>query len=146
MKIIRRFVITNSYKPIDTSIIKLGDTIDFDCYIQRFKDLVVIIYAGTTITQKELNALERTSNHFIASFEYDAYNKIIEKRSSEDQVVVKEYITCDEFSKLTNSSLEATDSQIEHFYQSSLQVVKIFFTNNQELPKINCIFSLIKYL
>ena len=49
MKKIRRIKITDAYKPMDMSIFKIDDVIDFDCYIQRFNGFVIILTQGTKL-------------------------------------------------------------------------------------------------
>jgi putative nucleotidyltransferase with HDIG domain len=44
--------IDHQYFPLGPSFLKVGTTIDFDCYIKRFKDYVIIIESGTEITQE----------------------------------------------------------------------------------------------
>ncbi|MDX1295148.1 MAG: HD domain-containing protein [Sulfurimonadaceae bacterium] len=44
--------IDHQYFPLGPSFLKIGTTIEFDCYIKRFKDYVVIIESGTQITQE----------------------------------------------------------------------------------------------
>lgn len=50
-KIIKIFL-NQGFTPINQSVFKLGTTIDFNCYIQRFNGFVIVIEKGTLLDKK----------------------------------------------------------------------------------------------
>ncbi len=103
MKKIVQTKIDFNYLSIDPSSIVIGTVIEFDCYIKRYRDYVIIIDKGTKITQSLYDHLHRQKNIYIhqlgqEAYSHDASGHQISKEisnSSITQEVVQEVIYSD---------------------------------------------------
>lgn len=71
-KIIRR-VINHNYTFINPDTIVVGSTINFDCYIKRFGDFVIIIERGTLITSELARKVKQNDKLYISVHEKEAF-------------------------------------------------------------------------
>lgn len=71
-KIIRR-VINHNYTFINPDTIVVGSTINFDCYIKRFGDFVIIIERGTLITSELAHRVQQNDKLYISVHEREAF-------------------------------------------------------------------------
>jgi HD-GYP domain-containing protein (c-di-GMP phosphodiesterase class II) len=62
-----------NYLSIDPTMITVGTIIEFDCYIKRYRDYVIIIDKGTKITQTLYDNLSKHKNIYIHQLGQEAY-------------------------------------------------------------------------
>ncbi|QSZ41334.1 HD domain-containing protein [Sulfurimonas aquatica] len=137
MRKIKRIKITSTFKPMDMSQVKVGDVIDFDCYIQRFDDMVIIITAGTKITDKEITLLSKSDKHFV---EYKEYKRLFPDAQKEESMV-----SCYSLKdKLQDKQIDYT-SESKKVYDSIVHYMEGHFTKKHKL-KLECIDEYIHFL
>ena len=77
-KVVRR-VINHKYTTLKSDILIEGAVVDFDCYIKRFNNYVIIIEAGTLITAELAAKLRRIEKIYIAIHDTDKMREYIER-------------------------------------------------------------------
>ncbi|MBU0720547.1 HD domain-containing protein [bacterium] len=142
MKKITQVAITDSYKPINVSYIKVGDTLEFDCYVQRFKDFVIIISAGTLISEQDVKLLKNTDSHYVKSTEHEKYLKLVAR--DEDELIVENVvIDCDEIASGYFEQKDNVEENAKVIYFSIAEVMKKFFDAGADINQ-ECIDELIR--
>jgi len=138
MKKIKKIIISDSYKPVDMAIYKINDILKFDCYVQRFRNFVVIIQAGTKLSTKDVTLLSKTDRHYI---KYSDYKRVFgeETEEKEHEEVM---LSCEELDELNNKN---DTEKVKILYYSLINHLEKYFLHvsefNQEcLDKYIAIF------
>lgn len=95
-KVIKIFL-NNGFTPINNSVFKLGTSIGFDCYIQRFNGFVILIEKGTFLNQKIYNKITR--NHlpiYVDNMSYQLYKHYAIQHQDLGKETLKEKCNFDE--------------------------------------------------
>ncbi len=87
MKRVVQRQIDHHYLPITAETLSVGSTIDFDCYIKRFNGYVIIIEAGTTITEDLAAKLARQSQVYISRAHHERYAAYCRNHDCETGIV-----------------------------------------------------------
>ena len=127
---LRRIQLSKSYKPIDISFLKIGDLIEFDCYVQRFKDFVIIISAGTTLSEKHLRLLSNSDRHYVKYDQHELYKKLL---PSEGQLTDKKTISLEDLDAQGLELYETLEEKLEVLYTSLAQMMYDYFDHSLEL-------------
>ena len=139
MKKIRRIKITDAYKPMDMSIFKIGDIIDFDCYIQRFNGFVIILTQGTKLDERDIKLLEKSDKHFIV---YSTYKTLVENSVIKEKEI--KTLSCEELkNKCIDSSKDLT-VQANIIYNSIIKYLKEYFENKSEIRE-DCLDTFLNF-
>lgn len=92
-KIVRR-IINHKYAAINPKMIIEGSIINFDCYIKRFDDFVIIIEKGTMISAELAHKVKQNETIYIALDQKDAFKSYKKIHGLEhDTIVTLEVIT-----------------------------------------------------
>lgn len=129
---LRRIQLSKSFKPVDISFLKVGDTIEFDCYVQRFKDFVIIISAGTILSEKDLRLLSNSDRHYVKYDQHELYTKI---RPSDQEVVSKKTISLEELDAEGLEVYKSVEEKLEVLYTSLTQVMYDYFDHGLEIKE-----------
>lgn len=74
MSKIRKIFLKTGFTPIDQSVLVIGSTLSFDCYIQRFNGFVILVEKGTLLDEKIFKKI--TSNKlqvFVENNDFKTY-------------------------------------------------------------------------
>ena len=129
---LRRIELSKSYKPIDISFFKLGDVIEFDCYIQRFNDFMIIISAGTILAQKHLKLLSNSHKHYVKYDQHELYQKLL---LSDENLVSQKTISLEELEAEGLENFETLEEKLEVLYGSLSKLIYDYFEHNKELKQ-----------
>lgn len=127
---LRRIELSKSYKPIDISFLKLGDTIEFDCYVQRFKDFVIIISAGTILSEKHLKLLSNSDRHYVKYDQHELYAKLL---PTEQKLVIQKMITLEELEADGIELYTELEEKLEVLYSSLTQMMYGYFDHDMDI-------------
>ena len=127
---LRRIQLSKSYIPIDISFLKLGDIIEFDCYIQRFKDFVIIISAGTILAAKDLKLLSNSDRHYVQYEQYDLYKKLSVNVQKPKE---PKTISLEELEAQGLESCETIEEKLELLYGSLSKMMYDYFESDRDL-------------
>ena len=149
VKKIKKIRITSLFVPIDTSIIEIGQTMEFDCYVKRFKDFVIIISAGTKIGESELKLLQNTEQHFISSKEQYKYRELLDKYTvyleTQDSIEDNNIdISCKEIEKLSLNDSISIEKKVEIIYDTGVDIMNAFFNDHITNFNQTCIADVIE--
>jgi HD-GYP domain-containing protein (c-di-GMP phosphodiesterase class II) len=128
---LKRIELSKSFRPIDVSFLKEGDTITFDCYVQRFYGFVIVIEAGTVIAQKHFKILQNAARHYVVCTEYEHYLQM----HSHAQTTQVKSITKKELKNDGLASFETTDAKLDVLYRSAIKEMEDFFQNDKKIDQ-----------
>ena len=130
MKKIRRIKITDAYKHMDMSIFKIGDVIDFDCYVQRFNGFVIILTQGTKLDERDVKLLTKTDKHFIV---YSTYKTLVETGVIKEKEITT--LSCEELKNKYIDSSKDLNVQANIIYNSIIKYLQGYFDNKSEISE-----------
>jgi HD-GYP domain-containing protein (c-di-GMP phosphodiesterase class II) len=139
MKKIVRQTIDQHYVPISPSRIAIGEVLAFDCYIKRFNDYVIIIEAGTPITEALHRQLEEHANVYISKEQIPEYKAYSANLSITD-LQTPEQAQCTIKQRFENfhSALEAChnlDERLGLIYPMAVDLMACYFmTDGAKIP------------
>lgn len=142
MKRVVRRVINHKYSAVNPNILVVGTIINFDCYIKRFDDYVIIIEAGTLITAELAKTIKQNEEIYIAVHESDKLKAYAEQYGVDEAgLKVNEIRTVKEMILVVlqlNEALKQIDNfeaRIKKVYQTTaLLMESIFHEMNETLP------------
>jgi len=125
---LKKIDLSKSFVPVDLSFLKVGDQIEFDCYIQKFNGFCLIIEAATKLSQRHIQILVHTRKHYVTYNQLNFYKKI----SAEHKVKEKEIISFEELQKeqLEKFSLE---KKVIILYNSLSKIIEDLFLHNKAI-------------
>ncbi len=140
-KIVRK-VINHKYAAIDPNVIVEGSIINFDCYIKRFNDFVIIIEKGTRISAELAQKVKQNNNIYITMHEQNAFMSYKKIHNMEDNAVVSvETITLQsvlpQVMRLPEKFNIAPNAlkKVEVVYQTTALLMEAIFNDgNEKLP------------
>ena len=142
MKRVVRRVINHKYVAMNPHILVEGTIIDFDCYIKRFDDYVIIIESGTLITPELAKTINQNQEMYISIYEIDKVN-VYTKQYGVDNFGIesKKIRTVQEMLPIAltlNEELKQVqgfEAKIEKVYQTTAALMEaIFHEMNETLP------------
>ena len=131
--------IDQEYLPIVSEKIKVDTVIDFDCYIKRFNDYVIIIEAGTQITAELLEKVMAVKKVYVHKGQRKAYKEYIHKHSPDessesDEELEKPLKACKSLPAILQSD-RPRDEQIRVVYKISCDIMHYYYEHgNEALP------------
>jgi len=129
MKVIQKNIRTVDYILLNLNSLKVDDTIAFDIYIKKSKDYVVIIEAGTTLSQELYDKLENQENLYI--------------RNEDKKNLTLTYRSLNTYIKHNKDNLE---KRIELIYKLNTTLFENYFKNEDNYMDMECMNSIIKSL
>lgn len=137
MKRVVRRVINHKYSAINPNILLVGTIIDFDCYIKRFDDYVIIIEAGTLITAELAKTIKQNQEIYISVHEADKLKAYAKESGSEMNQIrtVQEMVPIVLKLNQELKQIKNVEIQIEKVYQTTAALMEaIFHEMNETLP------------
>lgn len=146
-------VINHKYTAVNPKILIIGSVINFDCYIKRFSDYVIIIEAGTLITSELANLINQNQDIYISirdtekvrvyttQFAQDENNGESNNIRSIEDVIPSILSLKEKIKKIKNF-----DQQIALAYQTTVELMEAIFNRNSETLPINALFTAIETL
>lgn len=140
-KIIRR-VINHNYAVIKPDSIVVGSIINFDCYIKRFGDFVIIIERGTLISPELAHKVQQNDKLYISVHEKEAFKSYKKLNAIEEEVTLTiEMVTLSNIVPQIMNAKEKYDSltnnltKIELAYNTTALLMEaIFNETTEDLP------------
>lgn len=155
-KVVRR-VINHKYTTLKSDILIEGAVVDFDCYIKRFNNYVIIIEAGTLITAELAAKLRRIEKIYIAIHDTDKMREYIERYGLKEmnavpnsvrsvQEIVPSVMRLNE----TLQHCETFENQLQTVYQTTSELMEAIFDERSEILPLAaldaCVESLVHCL
>jgi len=140
-KVVRR-VINYKYTALQSDMLREGAVVDFDCYIKRFNNYVIILEAGTLITAELAAKLKRVEKIYIAIHDTDKMRGYIERYGLREMSAVpnplrsvQEMIPSVMRLNETLQQCETFENQLRSVYQTTSELMEaIFFERSETLP------------
>jgi putative nucleotidyltransferase with HDIG domain len=139
-KVIKIFL-SRGFTPVDKTVFKLGTSIAFNCYIQRFNGYAILIEAGTFLDEKMHTKL--TSNNlqiYVHNQDYAEYKEYQEetkdkKDLTQENMTLEEAIqNCKEVAKNIKKE-DATEEKIRILYFAGKNLLHAYFEiEDQRVP------------
>lgn len=137
MKRVVRRVINHKYSAVNPNILVEGTIIDFDCYIKRFDDYVIIIESGTMITAELAKTIKQNQEIYISVHEADKLKAYAQQSGTEMNQIrtVAEMLPIVLKLNETLKQIQNVEIQIEKVYQTTAALMEaIFHEMNETLP------------
>lgn len=140
-KVVRR-VLNHKYTTIDPDILVEGSSIDFDCYIKRFDDYVIIIKAGTLITAELASKIRQNKKLYVLNLLLDnvkAYCKQygltkIRNIQSVEEILPRVLSLNEQLREVTT-----VEKKIERVYQTTVELMEAIFSEMSEKLPLNAL-------
>lgn len=155
-KIIRTSL-TVDFISFDVSLLQLGSTISFDCYIKRFNGYVIIIEHGTVITEELLQKINKSGDVYFHKPELEQYKSYCSTYEIPEDMIVpsrpgselKNMLTLDEI--ITNIDLLSlqlrefrnTQDKLRLIYKNACDLMSISFNHQDQALSIHTLELLI---
>ncbi|MCK4737436.1 MAG: HD domain-containing protein [Sulfurimonas sp.] len=115
------------YATFDISSVKVEDTIPFDIFIKRDKDYIIIIEAGTFISEKLYAKLKKQENLYI------------DKKDEEKQI-----LSCETLKYYIRYNRDDIKKRVQLLYEVNDQLFDIYFSNKDNKINLDCVELIIK--
>lgn len=109
-----RILLKKCHVPIDKSVFKVGTSVNFDCYIQRFNGYFIVINAGTILDEKLYKYITTDKLQiFILNENYNDYKNYVKKHKNIDSLEKTDLVLKDEIEKSLNiDTLLANETEV----------------------------------
>ncbi|MDP2893204.1 MAG: HD domain-containing protein [Sulfurimonas sp.] len=123
MKIIKtKLNYSNSYLVLDINIIKIGDTAPFDIFIKKDDYFVIIIEAGTLISESLFAKLKNQESLYISKEDED-----------------KQILSCENLKYYMRHNRDNIEKRVKLLYEVNDQLFDIYLTNKENKIHLNCV-------
>lgn len=116
-----------SYIEFDINSIEAGDTVPFDIYIKKDKDYVIIIEAGTLLTESLYSKLKKQEKLFIL-------------KSDESKLT----LTCETLKYYIKHSKNNVEKRIKMLYEVNEKLFDTYLNNKENEIDIKCVILIVK--
>jgi HD-GYP domain-containing protein (c-di-GMP phosphodiesterase class II) len=131
MKVIKtKLNYSNYYISLDLNTIKIGDVIAFDIFIQKDDDFVIIIEAGTLISENLYGKLQNQKSLYVYK----------DKNKDEN----KHLLSCESLRHYIRHSRDDVEKRVKVLYDINDQLFDIFLTNEDNKINIECVNLIIQ--
>lgn len=141
-KVIRR-VINHRYTPIKPTFLVIDSVIDFDCFIKRYDDFVIIIESGTLITAELLHKVQQNENIYILKHDSEKvqiYKHAYGVNAYTISLKGEELASLDVMNLKKNiESLSNYEKKLELVYQTTASLLESVFEGKSEILPIEAI-------
>ncbi len=139
MRKIVKQLINQDFLPFSPKRLDIGDVLDFDCYIKRFNGYVIIIEAGTEITESLMEKIRKHSYIYVGKSQVELYQAYsVKKVQSEADHAGDMKCDFDEFFRRLADDMEACanlDEKMALLYPAAVDMMACYFgTQSEELP------------
>ena len=115
------------YATFDISSVKVEDTIPFDIFIKKDKDYIIIIEAGTFISETLYAKLKKQENLYI------------DKKDEEKQI-----LSCETLRYYIRYNRDDVKKRVQLLYEVNDQLFDIYFSNEDNKIDLDCVELIIK--
>jgi HD-GYP domain-containing protein (c-di-GMP phosphodiesterase class II) len=123
MKIIKtKLNYSNSYLVLDINIIKIDDVAPFDIFIRKDEYFVIIIEAGTLISESLFAKLKNQESLYISKEDED-----------------KQILSCENLKYYMRHNRDNIEKRIKLLYEVNDQLFDIYLTNKENKIHLNCV-------
>jgi len=150
-KIVRR-VINHKYVSIKPESLVEGSIINFDCYIKRFDDFVIIIERGTLITAELSHKVKQNDKVYIEFKESEAFKNYKKIYGLDTEITVVEALKLENVLSEVNSLEEKLTGVfgnlkvIEMVYKTTALLMEAIFNDRNEKLPVEAIQKCAKYM
>jgi HD-GYP domain-containing protein (c-di-GMP phosphodiesterase class II) len=128
MKVIKsKLNYTHFYSTLDIGFLKIGDVVAFDIFIKRDKDYVIIIEAGTLLSEELYNKLKNQDSLYIS------------KKDESNQI-----LSCENLQLYIEHNKENIEKSLQLLYEVNNQLFDIYLINKDNKINLNCVELIIK--
>ena len=107
--------------------LKLGETVVFDIFIKRRDDYIIIIEAGTVITQNLYEKLKKQDKLYISSLDR-----------------TKQELTCESLIYYVKHNINDLKKTLNYLYEINTKLFTKFLDSKENKIDVNCVTSLVK--
>ena len=128
MRKIVKQIIKDTYLSLDIETLQVDSIIDFDCYIKRFNDYVIIIERGTLITKSLLQQIQVNKEFYIHTSDKTKQEAYVQKVGSKNKLIDLETLEVKELSGLQQAieDVHALPKQIQ-FYETGQEKLELAY-------------------
>lgn len=135
-RVVRR-VINHKYTQIKPEILQKDTIIDFDCFIKRFDDYVIIIEAGSAITDSLVKKIQQHKVIYVLKHDMEKVNTYAVRYSKEEafepvQLSGEEILANALNLSDTVSNISTVEKRLETVYQTSCDLMRHIFEESKE--------------
>lgn len=128
MKVIKaKLNYSSSYALFDISNVNTGDIVPFDIFIRRDKDYVIIIEAGTLLSEELYSKLKNQESLYIS------------KKDENKQI-----LSCESLEFYIEHSKNNSEKALKLLYEVNDQLFDIYFVNKENRINLNCVELIVK--
>lgn len=150
-KIVRR-VINHKYVSIKPESLVEGSIINFDCYIKRFDDFVIIIERGTLISVELSHKVKQNDKLYIALKESEAFKSYKKIYALDTEITVVEELKLENVLSEVMSldkklmGISGDLKELEMVYQTTALLMEAIFNDRNEKLPLEAIQKCVKYM
>lgn len=123
MKVIKtKLNYAHLFSPLNLETLSVGESIPFDIYIKKNEDFVIIIEAGTILSEILYEKLKNQKNLFISK--------------DDDQ---KQILSCESLKYYIRYNKDNYQARVDYFYQVSEQFFDLYLTNKDDKINFECV-------
>lgn len=111
-----------SYVVFDVNSVEVDDTVPFDILIKKNKDYVIIIEAGTLLSESLYIKLEKQEKLYMSSKDED-----------------KQILSCETLKYYIRYNRENTEKRLKLLYEVGNQLFDMYFSNKDDKIDSNCV-------
>jgi len=128
MKVIKtKLNYSHSYIVLDINLLKIDCVAPFDIYIKKDDDLVIIIEAGTLISESLYTKLKHHKNLYISKKDED-----------------KQILSCESLKHYIRHNRDNPQKRVMLLYKISEQLFDMYATNKENMIHLECVELIIK--
>ncbi|MFA7355085.1 MAG: HD domain-containing phosphohydrolase [Sulfurimonadaceae bacterium] len=128
MKVIKtKLNYVNSYATFDVNTLSVGEIIPFDLFIKKDKDYIIIIEAGTLLSQSLYAKLQKQESLYIA------------KKDEEKQI-----LSCESLKYYIRHNRDNFSKRVQLLYDVTNQLFEMFLKNKENKINLDCVSLIVK--
>lgn len=128
MKIVKtKLNYASSYNTLDVNSLTVSEVVPFDIFIKKERDFIIIIEAGTLLSQELYNKLKAQENLYISKKDED-----------------KQILSCESLKHYIRLNRDDVQKRVQLLYDITTQLFDRYFANNDNKIDLNCAQLIIK--
>lgn len=128
MKVIKtKLNYMHSYAPCDINTLVVGEVVPFDILIKKENDYIIIIEAGTLLSQSLYAKLQKQESLYIA------------KKDEEKQI-----LSCESLKYYIRHNRDNFSKRVQLLYDVTNQLFEMFLANKENKINLNCVELIVK--
>jgi len=134
-KIVQR-VINNTYNPIKPELLVSGETVPFDIHIKRYNNYVIILEAGTVLTENLMENLKKQDQLYVFQNDSKKLNDYCSLHDTITLISEEEHFTDPITAALTviakSSHIDDLEEKLIYVYSTCASLMDYFFEQDDE--------------